>query len=196
MPLEESKIINTNPLVSIGLPTYNRPLSLKRALDSLLSQTYKNIEINIGDNSENSESEKVFKEYSSDTRIKYHKHEKMLEGSSIDENIVNKVREYAKDFHSIMVCLDSNHTHDHVLQELELYANLVSIGNYCIVWDTVVEDMPEGSCNDRPWGKGNNPKTAVWEFLKTHSEFEIDKNIQNKLLITVAPYGYLRRVRK
>jgi cephalosporin hydroxylase len=120
---------------------------------------------------------------------------KMLEGSSIDENIVNEVRKYAKDFQSIMVCLDSNHTHDHVLQELKLYAPLVSIGNYCIVWDTVVEDMPEGSCNDRPWGKGNNPKTAVWEFLKTHTEFEIDRDIQNKLLITVAPEGYLRRVR-
>ena len=120
---------------------------------------------------------------------------KMLEGSSIDENIVNKVREYAKDFHSIMVCLDSNHTHDHVLRELELYAPLVFVGNYCIIWDTVVEDMPEGSCNDRPWEKGNNPKTAVWEFLKTHSEFEIDRDIQNKLLITVAPDGYLRRVR-
>ena len=120
---------------------------------------------------------------------------KMLEGSSIDENLVNKVREYAKDFKSIMVCLDSNHTHEHVLRELELYAHLVSVGNYCIVWDTVVEDMPEGSCDDRPWGKGNNPKTAVWEFLKTHSEFEIDKEIQNKLLITVAPDGYLRRVK-
>jgi len=118
---------------------------------------------------------------------------KMLEGSSIDENIANTVKEYAKDFQSIMLCLDSNHTHSHVLQELELYASLVSVGNYCIVWDTVVEDMPEGSCMDRPWGKGNNPKTAVWEFLKTHNEFEIDKGIQNKLLITVAPDGYLRR---
>jgi cephalosporin hydroxylase len=120
---------------------------------------------------------------------------KMLEGSSIDENIVNRVREYAKDFRSIMVCLDSNHTHDHVLRELELYAPLVSVGNYCIVWDTVVEDMPEDSFLDRPWGKGNNPKTAVWEYLKTHTEFEIDRDIQNKLLITFAPDGYLRKVR-
>jgi cephalosporin hydroxylase len=120
---------------------------------------------------------------------------KMLEGSSIDENLVKEVRGFAKNFQSIMVCLDSNHTHDHVLRELELYAPFVSAGNYCIVWDTVVEDMPENPMPDRPWGKGNNPKTAVWEFLKTHAEFEIDKDIQNKLLITVAPDGYLRRVK-
>jgi len=120
---------------------------------------------------------------------------KMIEGSSIDENLVKEVRNFAKNFQSIMVCLDSNHTHDHVLQELELYAPLVSVGNYCIVWDTVVEDMPEGSTPDRPWGKGNNPKTAVWEYLKTHAEFEIDRDIQNKLLITVAPDGYLKKVR-
>ena len=120
---------------------------------------------------------------------------KMLEGSSTDESIVNAVKEYAKDFKSIMVCLDSNHTHEHVLQELELYANLVSVGNYCIVWDTIVEDMPKGSYPDRPWDKGDNPKTAVCEFLKTHAEFEIDKSIQNKLLITVAPDGYLRKVK-
>jgi cephalosporin hydroxylase len=119
---------------------------------------------------------------------------KMLEGSSIDENLVKEVRDFAKNFQSIMICLDSNHTHDHVLNELELYAPLTSLGNYCIVWDTVVEDIPEGSIHDRPWGKGNNPKTAVWEYLKTHKEFEIDKDIKNKLLITAAPDGYLRRV--
>lgn len=120
---------------------------------------------------------------------------KMLEGSSIDSGIEKKVKEFARNYKSIMLCLDSNHTHDHVLRELELYAELVSVGNYCIVWDTVVEDMPAGLITDRPWGKGNNPKTAVWEFLKNHPEFEIDKNIQNKLLITVAPDGYLRRVK-
>ena len=120
---------------------------------------------------------------------------KMLEGSSIDDKIVNEIFAYAKNFQSVMVCLDSNHTHEHVLQELKLYAPLVSVGNYCIVWDTVIEDMPEDSFADRPWGKGNNPKTAVWEFLKTHKEFEIDKDIQNKLLITVAPDGYLRRIK-
>ena len=62
-----------------------------------------------------------------------------------------------------------------------------------VVFDTVVEDMPKGSFPDRPWGVGNNPKTAVWEYLKSHDEFEIDKRIQHKLLITVAPDGFLKR---
>jgi cephalosporin hydroxylase len=120
---------------------------------------------------------------------------KMIEGSSIDENIVREVKDFAKNFKSVMVCLDSNHTHEHVLAELELYADLVSVGNYCIVWDTVVEDAPENYFIDRPWDKGNNPKTAVHEFLKRNDHFEIDKSIQNKLLITVAPDGYLKRVK-
>ncbi|MEY3880544.1 MAG: hypothetical protein RIQ94_1340, partial [Pseudomonadota bacterium] len=94
----------------------------------------------------------------------------------------------------VLVCLDSNHTHDHVLAELQAYAPLTSVGSYCVVMDTVVEDIADELSNDRPWGKGNNPKTAVWEYLKTHDEFEIDQNIQNKLLITVAPDGYLKRV--
>ena len=94
-----------------------------------------------------------------------------------------------------MVCLDSNHTHDHVAAELNAYAPLTSVGSYCVVFDTFVEDMPEGFFPDRPWNPGNNPKTAVWEYLNSHPEFEIDKNIQHKLLITVAPDGYLKRVR-
>ncbi|AWW44051.1 cephalosporin hydroxylase family protein [Polynucleobacter paneuropaeus] len=119
----------------------------------------------------------------------------MIQGSSIDPSIVQKVKEYAKGYKNIMVCLDSNHTHDHVLAELLAYADLTSIGSYCVVFDTVVEDMPKALSGDRPWGPGNNPKTAVWEYLKNYSEFEIDKSIQDKLLISVAPDGYLKRVR-
>lgn len=118
----------------------------------------------------------------------------LLEGSSIAADIIKQVRKAAKGKRTLVV-LDSNHSHEHVLAELEVYASLVSLGSYCVVMDTVVEDMPENFFPDRPWGKGNNPKTAVWEFLKTHSEFEIDKNIEHKLLITVAPDGYLKRVR-
>lgn len=119
---------------------------------------------------------------------------KMIEGSSIDEAIVEKLLKIAEG-KKVLVCLDSNHTHEHVLRELELYAPLVSVGSYCVVFDTIVEDMPAGSYPDRPWDKGNNPKTAVYEFLKKNDHFEIDKNIENKLLITVAPDGYLRRVK-
>lgn len=92
-----------------------------------------------------------------------------------------------------MVILDSNHTHEHVLGELNLHAPLVLVGSYCVVFDTFVEDMPAGYFADRPWDKGNSPRTAVVEFLKDHSEFAVDELIQNKLLITVAPGGFLMR---
>ena len=117
----------------------------------------------------------------------------MIEGSSIAPDIIAQVKARAADKQRVLVCLDSHHTHDHVLAELQAYAPLVSSGSYCVVFDTVIEDMPAGIFSDRPWGKGNNPKTAVWEFLRTHDEFTIDKDIENKLLITVAPDGYLRR---
>ena len=117
----------------------------------------------------------------------------MIQGSSIEPRIIEKVGQVAKDYERIMVCLDSNHTHDHVLAELRAYASLTSVGSYCVVFDTIVEDMPADMFPDRPWSPGNNPKTAVWEYLKSHPEFEIDKAITNKLKITVAPDGYLRR---
>ena len=118
----------------------------------------------------------------------------MTQGSSIAPEIVEQVRQVAKGYERTLVCLDSNHTHAHVLAELEAYAPLTSVGSYCVVFDTIVEDMPADMFPDRPWGPGDNPKTAVWEYLKTHPEFESDKSIQNKLLITVAPDGYLRRM--
>lgn len=118
----------------------------------------------------------------------------MIEGSSIAKEVVDQVYELAKKYKRIMVSLDSNHTHDHVLAELKAYAPLVSEGSYCVVFDTIVEDVPKSISPVRPWGPGNNPKTAVWEYLKTHPEFEIDKSIDHKLLISVAPDGYLKRV--
>ncbi|MFM7886226.1 MAG: cephalosporin hydroxylase family protein [Pseudanabaena sp.] len=120
----------------------------------------------------------------------------MIQGSSIAPEIIEQVKAKAAGKQRILVCLDSNHTHDHVLAELEVYAPLTSVGSYCVVFDTVIEDLPDDMFGDRPWGVGNNPKTAVWEYLKTHPEFEIDKSIQNKLLITVAPDGYLKRTKK
>jgi cephalosporin hydroxylase len=118
----------------------------------------------------------------------------MIEGSSISSEIVEKVQEEAKKYKKILVCLDSNHTHDHVFAELKAYAPLTTVGSYCIVFDTIVDDMPKDTYPDRPWGVGNNPKTAVHEYLKTHSEFKIDKSIQDKLLISVAPDGYLKKI--
>lgn len=119
----------------------------------------------------------------------------MIQGSSIAPELVEQVKSVAKNYQRVLVCLDSNHTHDHVLAELEAYAPLTSVDSYCIVFDTIVEDMPKAFFPDRPWGPGNNPKTAVCEYLKTHPEFEIDKSIDHKLLISAAPDGYLKGVK-
>lgn len=118
----------------------------------------------------------------------------MIEGSSVDLGVVEQVRALAAGKKVILV-LDSNHTHEHVLEELRLYAPLVSLGSYCVVMDTVVEDMPADAFPDRPWGPGDNPKTAVWAYLEENGDFEIDRQMNDKLLISVAPDGYLRRVR-
>lgn len=119
----------------------------------------------------------------------------MIEGSSTDPDIVDQVRAFARDKKSVLVFLDSNHTHEHVLSELNAYADLTTVGSYCIVFDTVIEDLPGVEFPDRSWGVGNNPKTAVKEFLETHPEFEIDKAVDGKILISVAPDGYLKRTR-
>jgi cephalosporin hydroxylase len=118
----------------------------------------------------------------------------MIEGSSVAPETIEQVCAVAANHSRVLVCLDSNHTHDHVLAELQAYAPLTSVGSYCVVFDTMIEDMPGDMFPDRPWGPGNNPKTAVWEYLTTHPEFEIDRTIAHKLLITVAPDGFLRRV--
>ena len=130
----------------------------------------------------------------------------MLEGSSIDVEVVEQVKKIADEHKRVLVCLDSNHTHDHVLAELEAYAPLVSPGSYCIVGDTIIEDAPAGMASERPWGKGNSPKTAVWEYLRVLDEegradirgrkveMEIDKQMENKIVLTGSPDGYLRRL--
>lgn len=118
----------------------------------------------------------------------------MIQGSSIASEVIEQVKEIAKNYKRILISLDSNHTHEHVLAELEAYAPLTSLNSYCVVFDTIVEDLPKSMFPNRPWGPGDNPKTAVWEYLKSHPEFEIDKTIEHKLLITVAPDGYLKRV--
>jgi cephalosporin hydroxylase len=118
----------------------------------------------------------------------------MIQGSSIDPAVVAQVRARAAGKKCVLVCLDSNHTHEHVLAELEAYAPLTAKHSYCVVFDTIIDDLPADAFPDRPWGPGNNPKTAVREYLRSHPEFEIDKEIDSKLLISVAPDGYLKRV--
>ena len=118
----------------------------------------------------------------------------MMQGSSIDPAIVEQVRRLA-DGKRVVVVLDSNHTHDHVLAELRAYASLTSVGSYCVVFDTIVEDLPAEIYPDRPWDVGNNPKTAVHAFLQENNDFEVDRGMEAKIQISVAPGGYLRRAR-
>jgi len=119
---------------------------------------------------------------------------KMIEGSSVDTDVHKKVCEIASQYQTILICLDSNHTHNHVLKELRFYAPLVTQGSYCIVFDTIVEIMPNNHYQNRPWNKGNSPATAVSRYLKECNNFEVDVNIDRKLLISAALGGYLRRI--
>lgn len=117
----------------------------------------------------------------------------MLEGSSVTDEMAARVRDYAAGFERVLVVLDSNHTHEHVARELALYAPLVTPGSYCMVFDTIVEDMDDSVFPDRPWAPGNSPKTAVWEFLEANPDFAVDRSVSDKLLISAAPDGWLRR---
>jgi len=120
---------------------------------------------------------------------------KMIEGSSVDDKTIKEVKKIVKKHKRIMVCLDSLHTHEHVLKELNLYSKFVNKESYLVVFDTVIEYMPKGFFKDRPWDRGNNPATAIKEFLKKNKNFNVDRNIENKLLITAAPGGYLKRIK-
>jgi cephalosporin hydroxylase len=120
---------------------------------------------------------------------------RMIQGSSIDPDVVARVRAEVGAAQRVLVCLDSNHTHAHVLAELEAYAGLVSVGSYCVVFDTVIEHMAVESFADRPWRPGNSPLSALREWLPRHPEFEIDRSIDERLLVSVAPEGYVRRLR-
>lgn len=119
---------------------------------------------------------------------------KMIQGSSIDPKIVEQVRIAAAEAKKVLVCLDSNHTHDHVLAELQHYAPMVSVDSYCIVFDTIIQKLPSGSFPNRPWAQGDNAMTAVDSYLKECELFEIDNLIDAKLQISAAPRGYLKRV--
>ena len=129
----------------------------------------------------------------------------MVEGSSISPDVVDRVRTRARGYQKVLVLLDSNHTHDHVLAELEAYAPLTSVGSYCVVWDTGVDGLPAAMCADRPWGSGNSPRTALQEYLRRLDEtphfaadggqlrFQIDADITDRIVITASTDGFLQR---
>lgn len=118
----------------------------------------------------------------------------MIEGSSVSMEVAEKVKTFARGFDRVLVCLDSNHTHEHVLRELKIYAPLVSVGSYCIVFDTLIEYLPKESMNGRSWGKGDSPLSASVEYLIGNSQFKIDEEIDSKLQISACPMGYLKRI--
>lgn len=120
-------------------------------------------------------------------------HIRLIEGSSLDADVVDKVHQIAATKESVLVCLDSNHTHAHVLEELKAYGPLVTPNSYCVVFDTLIDDMPDELWGEKEWGKGNNPKTAVKQFLVEHPEFSVDETVENKTILTAAPHGFLRR---
>lgn len=122
---------------------------------------------------------------------------KMIQGSSIDPDIVKRVKQFTEGKETVLVVLDSNHTHEHVLHELQMYSPFVTLNSYVVVFDTIVEKLPDNYLpgHMRPWGIGDNPLTAVNSFLEVNDQFEIDKSINNKLLISVAPDGYLKRIK-
>lgn len=120
---------------------------------------------------------------------------KMIEGSSVSGEVLKQVKQIAQNKKTVIVALDSNHTHEHVLSELNLYSPFVSKGSYLVVFDTLIEEMPENFYPDRSWGRGNNARTAVNEFLKKNKNFRTDNSVDDKLLITVSPGGYLKRIK-
>ena len=119
----------------------------------------------------------------------------LIEGSSVDKDVFERVKAFSKNYSKILVILDSNHTKEHVYEELKIYSNLVSPESYCIVLDTVIDDMPSKMFEDRPWCHGNSPKTAVHEFLKINKNFAIDNKVDNKLLISAGPQGFLYKLK-
>ena len=119
----------------------------------------------------------------------------MIEASSVDLKTFAKVKKISEDYSNILVILDSNHTGEHVLKELNLYGSLVSQNSYCIVFDTIIEKMDDAFSKDRPWSKKNSPKSAIEKFLKTNETFEIDHSVDDRLVLSMAPGGFLKKIR-
>lgn len=119
----------------------------------------------------------------------------LIEGGSTDPQTLAQVKEQLRGSRKVLVILDSYHTHDHVLRELCAYAPFVEKGQYLICGDTVVERIPPQTHRARPWGPGNNPATALKEFLSQTDRFVVDETIDRRLLLSCHPGGYLKAVK-
>ena len=118
-----------------------------------------------------------------------------IEGNSVASEVIEAVRQVCARHERVLVILDSNHTADHVAAELSLYGDFVSVGSYLIVMDTFIKDLPPEEFDDRPWDAENSPWTAVQGFLQGNDRFVLAKDVDDRLLATTAPGGYLVRVR-
>lgn len=118
----------------------------------------------------------------------------LIDGSSLSPEVISQVAGYISNKKTVMVCLDSLHTHAHVLAELNVYSKFVTSGAYCIVFDTSIEGMDDSLFEDRPWKTGNSPGSAVKEFLSREDDFLIDESINDQLIITMNKNGYLKRI--
>lgn len=119
----------------------------------------------------------------------------LLQGSSTDDKILEQVKALAAGKSTVLVSLDSNHSYKHVLKELELYSPFVTKDSYLVVFDTIVEYLPDECLVGKPWSRGDSPETSIAEFLKTNDQFVVDKGVDNKLMVSVAPGGYLKRIK-
>lgn len=117
----------------------------------------------------------------------------IVEGSPFEPCVVERLQALASERSPVIVVLDLIHTQAHVEQELEQLGPLVSPGSYMVVLDTVMEDLPAEMFEGRPYGKGNNPGTAVAAFLRRDDRFEVDYTFEDRVLLTLAPGGFLRR---
>ncbi len=117
----------------------------------------------------------------------------LIEGSSTDPKVIDIVKKRAASARKVLVLLDSNHNHNHVLNELVAYSKIVNRGGYVVVFDTIIHYLPEKYSLGRPWSSKHNPKTAVDAFLKNNHDFVIDREY-NKFFVSSCPNGFLRRI--
>jgi cephalosporin hydroxylase len=117
----------------------------------------------------------------------------LLEANSASGESESAVKSFIGEADRAVLILDSNHTHEHVLAELDLLAPLLPGGGIVLVADTLIEEFPLGYYKDRPWDRGNNPATAVREFLFKHTDFHRSTEWSRRALLSEFRDGIICR---
>ncbi len=118
----------------------------------------------------------------------------LIEGGSVDKDVLEKVRAEIPDGARVMVVLDSDHSRDHVLAECRAYGPMVTKDCYLVVADTLVGHVNEENApknRSQLWYKGNDPLTATNDFLEEQDRFQVDAVTNGKLVLSSSPGGYL-----